>query len=541
MSRFADSSFLRARAASRVLSSFSLPVIVLGAAAHPALARPSGSPSNADVVIDAAKVIAAVSRDEIGTNLFIWSDITQRQLPAEIASIHPRILRWPGGSAADTYHWKMHAVCNTSNNQLTAASSPRSTFDNFMRDIVIPGRYDVAITVDYGSNATCSGGGDPREAAAWVAYAKRQGYGRYIKYWTIGNEEYGDWEYDLHSKRHDPMTYAKAVSGPDEYYGLMKAADPTAKIGVVATGNGEAYHDWDGIVLAHARYDFVELHFYAQEPDQEGDRYLLFQAPAKLAGEITSMRDELAAAGRPHTPIMLGELNSVAYAPGKQTISIVNGLYTGLAFGEVLDHGLDAATWWFGVGGAQNCTGRPLSSLHWRDLLRRSLHPGALYGWQNFGGYDLVAADTQWNWNGCGDGTSVPEGAMFPSGNAFYIVSRFAQPGARMLAVSVSPAFPDVRAYADTESQGGYAIMLFNLNETASARITFGIANASQTSYLASTITYDKRLYDRSRDNIWSRSESAKLGKVRAVPTLTLPPWSITLLKLRPIRITTLR
>ena len=478
----------------------------------------SSDHSSAEVTVDSSKIIATVSRDEIGMNLAVFYDVTQRDLPAEVASVHPRILRWPGGSSSDTYHWKRQTECNPSNNQLITAYDPRSTFDNFMHDIVIPGHYDVAITVNYGSNETCTGGGDSKEAAAWVAYAKREGYDRHIKYWTVGNEEYGNWEYDLHSNPHDPMTYAEAVSGPDGFYALMKAADPAAKIGVVVTGAGSAYHDWDNIVLTHAPYDFVELHDYLQQPGQESDSYLLHQAPEALGSTILRLRDELAAAGRPRTPIMLGEFNSVTYSPGKQTVSIVNGLFTGLAFGQVLNHGLAVATWWFGAGGEQGC---------------HHNNSRALYGWQNFGGYDLVAAHTRWNWNGCGDGIVVPEGALFPSGDAFSMVSRFAQPGAKMLAVSVSASLPDVHAYADKLGVGNYAIMLFNLNERQSARVTVSVSGSRRTSFLASTITYDKRLYDLSRNNVWARPQSANLGKVGATPTLTLSPWSITLLKLQ--------
>ena len=30
---------------------------------------------------------------------------------------------------------------------------------------------------------------------------------------TVGNEEYGNWEEDLHAKPNDPTTYASAVVG----------------------------------------------------------------------------------------------------------------------------------------------------------------------------------------------------------------------------------------------------------------------------------------------------------------------------------------
>ncbi|HJS89927.1 MAG TPA: hypothetical protein VJ738_08200 [Steroidobacteraceae bacterium] len=476
--------------------------------------------SQADVRVDASRTLGTISRDAVGTNLAIWYRVTDGRLPAEIASLEPRILRWPGGSTADAYHWRTHTNCGTlkrEKNQSKVAYDPRSTFDNFMHDVVIPGGYDVAISVNYGSNEACNGGGDPREAAAWVAYAKREGYDKYIKYWTVGNEEYGGWEFDLHSQPHDPMTYAQAVSGPSGYYALMKAADPRAKIGILATGQ-DAFHGWDRVVLAHAPYDFVELHDYAQLPGKESDSYLLEQGPQDLARRIDTLRGELAVANKADTPLMLGEFNSVAYSPGKQSMSIVNALYTGLAYGEVLNENLAVATWWFGAGGTQLCRHINLSS--------------DLYGWQNYGGYDLVAANASSAWNGCRSGPVVPEGALFPSGDAFSMVSRFAQPGARMLAVTVSPDLADIRAYADALSPHGYGIMLFNLNESASRKITLAIANSPQASYSATTLTYDKRLYDQSRQNIWLQPQSASLGTVGATPTLTLPPWSMTLLTL---------
>lgn len=498
----------------------SAPPAALAAQRGSAIAR-SADPSSPTVVVDASKVIAKVTRDAVGTNLGIWYQVTAARLPAEIASVAPRILRWPGGSVADAYHWQNQTECGTlkkQHNRLRIAYNPRSTFRRFMKDIVIPGRYDVAITVNYGSNKNCTAGGDPHEAAAWVAYAKSKGYDKYIKYWTVGNEEYGGWEYDLHSSPHDPRTYAAAMSGPNGYYALMKAADPGARVGIDVTGNASAHGGWDSIVLAHSPYDFVELHYYAQQPHQESDRYLLEQAPLDLADKLTALRRELAAVGRPDTPIMLGEFNSVSHSPGKQSVSIVNALFTGLAYGRALDDGVAVATWWFGAGAAQYCHGN---------------NSGHLYGWQDFGGYDLVAANSAYSWNGCKRGPVVPEGTIFPSGDAFLMVSRFAQPGASMLRVAVSPAAADVRAFADTAGPHGYALMLFNLNKAKSVPITVDIENSNMNKFSAASLTYDKHLYNQSRNNVWLHPVSASLGTVGTTMSVTLQPWSMTVVELK--------
>ena len=56
-----------------------------------------------------------------------------------------------------------------------------------------------------------------------------------FKYWEVGNEVGGSWEWDWNTnapyKAHDPWTYAMRFK---DYYAQMKAADPTIKIGAVA-------------------------------------------------------------------------------------------------------------------------------------------------------------------------------------------------------------------------------------------------------------------------------------------------------------------
>ena len=107
--------------------------------------------------------------------------------------------------------------------------TPGATFDHLDDDLSAPLHIDVAITLNYGSNRACNGGGEPSEAAAWVAEAKSHGYR--AEYWTVGNEVYGSWEYDLHPHPHDPATYSNAVR--TGYYPAVKKANPQAKLGVV--------------------------------------------------------------------------------------------------------------------------------------------------------------------------------------------------------------------------------------------------------------------------------------------------------------------
>jgi hypothetical protein len=47
--------------------------------------------------------------------------------------------------------------------------TPGATFDHLMTDVSGPLGMDVAVTLNYGSNRACNAGGEPSEAAAWVA------------------------------------------------------------------------------------------------------------------------------------------------------------------------------------------------------------------------------------------------------------------------------------------------------------------------------------------------------------------------------------
>jgi hypothetical protein len=451
------------------------------------------------VVIDAASVRGTILATQIGINLGVWSDITQPAIAQSVKTVGAHLVRWPGGSMSDGYLWQTNSTCN-------AYSNGNSTFDNFVHDVAAPDGLQVAITVNYGSSPDCSGGGSPAYAAAWVAYNKAHGYPAH--YWTVGNEVYGGWEQDLHANSHDPGTYAAAVAGSNGYYQLMKNADPSAQVGVVVEGNPG---NWDDTVLGKAQYDFVEVHSYAQNSGSESDSYLLMQAPVDLRDQITTLRGELASAGKSNTPIMIGEWNSVNTNPGKQTVSIVNALYMGMTFGEILNNGVQLATAWFGEGGSCGTSGND---------------SGALYGWQSWGAYDEVSDG--WNCNS----NSVASGTVMPGGNAEYLASQFAVPGGSVLTATVGSGLSNVRAYAASNGAGGYNLMLFNLSESASVAAGVDLTNAANSTFSATSLTYGKAQYDNSKNNVWSGPVSQSLGTFNGSITVTLPPWSMTVLKL---------
>ena len=480
-----------------------------GANSQPVSATPA-APGTGSVTVDATAIIAPISATLFGTNLAVWFDITNPVASQAIAALGAQLVRWPGGSFSDGYHWQTNTQCG-------GGANGNSTFDNFMNGVAIPNHVEVAITVNYGSNADCNGGGDPTEAAAWVAYAVSKGYNAYVHHYTVGNENYGSWEMDLHAKQWDPGTYATAVGTATGggYYQQMKAQDPAAKVGVVV----QAASTWDTTVLSQAAYDFVELHQYPGTPGAEADTALLTAAPASITAAINTVRTELAAAGHPDTPIFVGEYNSVYSDPGKQSLSIVNGLFAGETLGELLNDNIPMAAMWIASGDA--C----------RAGLDTTSYAAGLYGWQNFGSYTQVSHG--WAAGACNTASqAIAAGTLLPSAYAQQLAATFATEGNSMLTVSVGTSLPEVRAYAAT-SGSGYALMLFNLDPAASYAVTVDVTHTSKVSFTASALTYGKLQYDDSINGQWTAPVAKSLGTLGAPVTLTLPPWSMTVLKLQ--------
>jgi len=464
------------------------------------------------VTVDQAGTGPKVTDQILGMNMAAWYDIAANAgaIKSGFETAGIKAVRWPGGSQSDAYAWDTNTVCS---NQGYAA--PNDTFANFVSKVVTPTGVDLALTANYGSNATCNGPGEPSQAAAWITNAKS--IGANVSHMTVGNEEYGDWEYDLHTSQHDPTTYAAAVAGTNGFYSAIKAADKNVLVGVDVDADGET-GGWDATVLSKAKgyYDFVELHFYAQGPGQESDTVLVHQDAQMLTSQIATLRDELDAAGSSETPIYLGEMGSVYTDPGKQSSSITQALFAGQVLGELMNAGISRATWWIGFGGCNNAAGGGNFS-------------SSLYGWQSYGGY-MVFSDGLPEY-GCEDAPVLAAGTLLPTARAFELFSKVAVDGETVLAPTVKGNATDVHAYAATH-EGGTALVLFNDSETAMQAVQVTLSGEEKSSDVT-LMTYSKSIYDESKNGVWAPPTVNDMGGKPLPLTLMLAPWSMNVLLIK--------
>jgi hypothetical protein len=466
------------------------------------------------VTVDLASSGPAVTDKLLGMNMAVWYDLVSNQTGIVDAFQAAGItqVRWPGGSDSDLYHWATNSECDG------GYADANDTFSNFVNHMAVPANLDVALTANYGSNTTCNGGGEPSEAAAWVTAALADGIT--VSHSTVGNEEYGSWEYDLHSTPNDPAIYAAAVVGTTGYYQSIKTASPNTLVGVDVDADNTT-GGWDNTVLANAKgsYDFVEYHYYPETPGEESDTFLVQQAAQELTTNINNLRSELTKWGTPGTPIYVGEIGGPYSNPGKQSWSITQGLYAGQVLGEMMNDGVSRLTWWIGFGNCNGSNGNDSTSL---------------YGWQDFGAYNVFS-------DGPSDSTCPgggPIGTMSPTARAFQLFSQMAVNGQTVLTATVAGDTTDVRAYAAT-NPNGTALLLFNDNETTPQQVGVTLSGKSSSSSVSVT-TYDKAIYDLSGSptgtppdpagtSTWAPPITTSMGAQTLPLTLTLTPWSMNL------------
>jgi len=339
-------------------------------------------PSTVSVWVDPKKQFRKVDRRIFGLNAAVWDGAyASPNTQALLTELDNQALRFPGGSLSDVYHWQT----NTSEGETFEWAT---SYDEFVA-IAAATRAAVYITVNYGT-------GTPEEAAAWVRYANKTKRNN-IRYWEVGNENYGTWEADNNSRPHDPVTYATRFK---EYWRQMKAVDPTIKIGaVVVLGEdsfanyadqqvtnprtGVVHRGWTPIMLDTMRQlgvtpDYVVYHRYEQGPGGESDLFLLNSASSwgNDGVALRQMLDDYLGGRAKNVELAITEHNSVFSNPGKQTTSLVNGLFYADAIGNILKSEFNAMLWWDLRNGQEAGNNNSPS----------------LYGWRRYGDYGIVSA-----------------------------------------------------------------------------------------------------------------------------------------------------
>ena len=405
------------------------------------------APALVHVSLLATQTIRTVDAKVFGINQVAWDGNVFTPTSVGIMNdLGNPCLRWPGGSWGDGYHWT---------NEYRGWGSYSSDFINLATNT----HAQAFIICNYGSS-------DAKEAAFGVRMFNVTNHCNF-KYWEIGNEVGGSWEQDYNTNApwqpHDPWTYAMRFTN---YYALMKAVDPTIKIGAVAditedgTSNytnhpvvnprtGVKHNGWTPVMLTYLRSNNVTPDFLIEHkyPPSDGDTYNLLWSQtwsSDVAGLRQMVTDYLGSAG---TNVTL-ECTENGSTGDAQSVSLVGGLLFADSIGQVLQTELNSRLWWDTRNGGGSITNSD----------------PALYGWRtNSSGYFFEDGGVVYN---AGATTN-----RYPKYYVAKLLTHFAGGGDQVVAATTD--YPLLGAYAVKRTNGTLSVLI--INKSSSSNLTAAV------------------------------------------------------------------
>jgi alpha-L-arabinofuranosidase len=153
--------------------------------------RPMSVPKETKVIVDADKPRGVLMPWTLGVESLVSDNhLTDPDVLAELRAAGITTLRYPGGRIADTFHWSTYSPSNWQGlDHPNVGYAPAANLGSFLRFMEQVGT--AVFTINYGSNLHGTGGGEPAEAAAWVAYVN----GNPSDTKSIGRDSAGnDWQ-----------------------------------------------------------------------------------------------------------------------------------------------------------------------------------------------------------------------------------------------------------------------------------------------------------------------------------------------------------
>jgi hypothetical protein len=252
----------------------------------------------------------------------------------------------------------------------------------------------------------------------------------------------------------------------------MKAVDSTIKIGVVVTtgedtdsngytnhpatnsATGQVHYGWTPVLLSTLKHlgvtpDFAIYHWYPQYTDSESDPFLL-QGASNWVGDAADLRGQITdyfGAGGSNIELFVTENNSDAGAKGKQSVSLVNGLYYAESFCQLMKSEFNSYIWWDLRNGVET---------------DGNMDP-RLYGWRLYGD------------NGMIDGLGTTLSNRYPQFFTAKLMRYFLRGGDTVL--KASSDYGLLSAYAARRTNGSLTLLVINRDSASSFTAQIALTN----------------------------------------------------------------
>ena len=201
---------------------------------------------------------------------------------AALRELNPRIIRYPGGNFLSGYHWRdgVGPVAQRPRRRELAWQSIETNHFGTHEFITLCRMLgaEPMLGVNLGTGTIeeagayveyCNAPAGTLEADRRVANGAPEPFG--VRYWCLGNEMDGPWQIG----HMDATAYAVKAR---EAAKLMKWHDPSIRLTLCGSSSSHmpTYPEWDRIALeiCWEYVDYLSLHFYAGNRDDDTDSYL---------------------------------------------------------------------------------------------------------------------------------------------------------------------------------------------------------------------------------------------------------------------------
>ena len=318
------------------------------------------SPANVQITINSNNIIAHVLPSHFGTNLTHFlgqSVLNDYEFIYNIKNLGKAILRYPGGNGSNQFFWDGNVPSNILNDSqinvgdLIDGSGWRISPHNFKQVLDSTGGTGIiAVNASYARYGTSP---NPIQTAASYAASfvrhMNQTLGANIKYWEVGNENYGSWQagYIVNGDTIDGTKYGEIFN---VFADSMKAADTSIRVGAVLFPHDVVYNNWSKKVLQKVenKADFLIVHdYFKRKPNPNNVTYqemlTSLNEVQQDMNNVNNMVVNYTTKPSGYYPIAMTEFNSKT---GEREISMANAIFIAQALVEQIKNGFASSILW---------------------------------------------------------------------------------------------------------------------------------------------------------------------------------------------------
>ena len=310
--------------------------------------------------VNTSNEIADVLPTHFGTNLTHFlgeSSLAEQDFMDNLDNLGDVFFRYPGGNGSNQFFWDGNIPSSILNdaaitvNDLIDGSGWRISPDDFTNVLAQTNSNGIiAVNASYARYGT-----DPNALEIAAGYAAdfvrhmNNDLNANIKYWEVGNENYGQWQagYEVNGNQIDGTDYGNIFN---VFVDSMKAADPTIKIGAVIFPQDNNYNNWTRKVLQEVENsaDFLIIHDYFKRKNNPNNVTYpeMMIAVSEVEEDVDNVNNMVVSyTSKPsgYFPIAMTEFNSKT---GEREIAMANGIFVARVLAEQIKHQMGMSLIW---------------------------------------------------------------------------------------------------------------------------------------------------------------------------------------------------